>query len=151
MANDSITYQIVVGNSNKETLHRLLKIYSEVFKNADIDFFKERINKIPKVTSALAYDKRQLIGFKIGYPYNEDTFYSWVGGVLPNYRHQGIANNLAEHQELAANSQGFRKLRTNSMNQFKPMMILNLKRGFDIVKFYTNSKKQTKIVFEKHL
>lgn len=151
MVKDSITYQLIVGNSNKEILLKLLKIYVAVFENADIDFFKERFNKHSNVTSVLAYDNKELVGFKIGYPYNEDTFYSWVGGILPNYRQKGMANKLAEQQELFAKSQGFKKLRTKSMNQYKPMMILNLKRGFDIVKFYTNTKKQTKIVFEKPL
>jgi len=37
------------------------------------------------------------------------------------------------------------------MNSFKPMMILNLKNGFDIVSVYTNVTNQTKIVFEKEL
>ena len=37
------------------------------------------------------------------------------------------------------------------MNRFKPMMILNLKNGFSITKVYTNTKGQTKIVFEKQL
>jgi len=37
------------------------------------------------------------------------------------------------------------------MNTFKPMMILNLKNGFDIVNIYTNTKGQTKIVFEKNI
>ncbi|MFT5215061.1 MAG: hypothetical protein ACI83H_000168 [Glaciecola sp.] len=37
------------------------------------------------------------------------------------------------------------------MNTYKPMMILNLKNGFDITKIYTNTKGQTKIIFEKDL
>jgi hypothetical protein len=37
------------------------------------------------------------------------------------------------------------------MNRFKPMMILNLKNGFDIVQVYTNDSGQTKVVFEKTL
>ena len=47
-------------------------------------------------------------------------------------------------QEKYAKAKGFTKLRTKSMNQFKPMMILNLKNGFDISKVYTNAKGQTK-------
>ncbi len=35
------------------------------------------------------------------------------------------------------------------MNRFKPMMIMNLKEGFDIKQVYTNDKGQTKIIFEK--
>ncbi len=151
MVNNSITYKLLVGNSNNNTFQQLLKIYAEIFKDADIEFFTNRFREHSKVISVLAFNKKELIGFKVGYPYDEDTFYSWVGGVLPNYRKQGIANKLAEQQELEAKSQGFNKIRNKSMNEFKPMMILNLKRGFDIVKFYTNSKEQTKIVFEKHL
>ena len=151
MANANITYQIVVGNTNTSSIEQLITIYSSVFEDADSHFFKERFKAHPKIISILAFDNDMLIGFKVGYPYNNDTFYSWVGGVLPNYRQKGIANELAIQQETIAKSQGFKKLRTKSMNQYKPMMILNLKRGFDIVKFYTNDKGQTKIVFEKEL
>ncbi|MBK7940001.1 MAG: GNAT family N-acetyltransferase [Lewinellaceae bacterium] len=27
-----------------------------------------------------------------------DTFYSWLGGVLPEYRRQGVATQLMQHQ-----------------------------------------------------
>jgi len=42
-------------------------------------------------------------------------------------------------------------MRTKSMNRFKPMMILNMKSGFDITNIYTNDVGQTKIIFEKDL
>lgn len=149
MVSNSITYQCVHGNSDKALLQQLLKIYTSLFKDADVEFFKRRYNEHSKIMSVLAYDNQDLVGFKIGYPYNEDTFYSWIGGVLPNYRKQGIANELAEQQELFAKFLGFKKMRTKSMNTFKPMMTLNLKRGFDITKVYSNEKGQTKIIFEK--
>lgn len=37
------------------------------------------------------------------------------------------------------------------MNAYKPMMISNLKNGFNIINVHTNAKGQTKIVFEKLL
>ncbi len=58
---------------------------------------------------------------------------------------------MTHMQEDYAKQNGYKILRTKSMNHFKPMMILNLKNGFDIVKFYTNDSNQTKIVFEKSL
>ncbi len=151
MEKDSLNYKLVVGNSNTTLLKELLKIYTLVFEDADVDFFKTRFNEHPEVISVLVYHKNKLIGFKIGYPYDEDTFYSWIGGVLSDFRQKGIAENLAKQLELAARSLGFRKLRTKSMNKFKPMMILNLKRGFDIVSIYTNEAGQTKIIFEKEI
>lgn len=149
MENDKISYILAQGNDDKGQLQDILELYSKIFEDADLNFFKERFTSHSKIISVLAYDNKTLVGFKIGYPYNDTTFYSWVGGILPEYRQQGIADNLAEHQESAAKSQGFKMLRTKSMNRFKPMIILNLKRGFDIVNIYTNTKGQTKIVFEK--
>ena len=151
MERSKIIYKTVEGNSSNEILLELLEIYKSIFDDADVEFFKERYNVRPEIISNLAYDNQQLVGFKIGYPYNKDTFYSWIGGVLPEYRELGIANNLANEQELYANKQGFKKLRTKSMNRFKPMMILNLKRGFEIVETYTNERGQKKIIFEKEL
>jgi hypothetical protein len=54
-------------------------------------------------------------------------------------------------QEQWAKKNGFLKIRTKSMNQFKPMLILNLKNNFNIKSVYTNKLNQTKIVFEKEL
>lgn len=83
--------------------------------------------------------------------YNDTTFYSWVGGVKMTHRLNGIARQLALLQEQTVKQKGYTKIRTKSMNRFKPMMALNLKNGFDIVKVYTNSANQTKIIFEKDI
>jgi predicted GNAT superfamily acetyltransferase len=151
MVNDSIKYVNIVGLPGTTAYEDIANLYSDIFEDADEVFFKQRINEYSKLLSVLAYYGNDLIGFKIGYPYNEDTFYSWVGGVLPKNRNQGIAKQLAFLQEHHAKQQGFTKLRTKSMNRFKSMMVLNLKNGFDITKVYTNTKGQTKIVFEKRL
>lgn len=151
MASDNINYIIALGDKNDNQLQDILDLYAKIFEDANLNFFKQRFASHPKLISILAYNHKTLVGFKIGYPYNETTFYSWIGGVLPHYRQRGIANTLAQYQESAAKSQGFKTLRTKSMNRFKPMMILNLNRGFDIINIYTNSKGQTKIVFEKLL
>jgi predicted GNAT superfamily acetyltransferase len=151
MVKNNISYKTIEGIPDGNTYQELAILYTTLFKDADLEFFKQRINGQLKALYVLAYSAKILIEFKIGYPYNKHTFYSWVGGVHPKFRKQGIAKQLAKLQENYAKNKGFTKLRTKSMNQFKPMMILNLKNGFDIVNIYTNTKRQTKIVFEKLL
>jgi predicted GNAT superfamily acetyltransferase len=151
MVKNSISYKTIEGYLDTKIYQDIVNLYSEIFKDADLEFFKQRIIEHPKLCSVLAYENDNLIGFKIGYPYSEDTFYSWIGGIIPRFRQQGIATQLTILQEDFVRSKGFFKLRTKSMNQYKPMMVLNLKNGFDITKIYTNSKGQTKIVFEKLL
>ena len=149
MNHQNIKIKVIQGVPSKEVLDDLLTLYSSIFEDAIIEFFMERISSKEDIVSIIAYINQVPVGFKIGYRYNENTFYSWVGGVLPKYRKQGIAKRLAETQEIVVKEKGYTKLRTKSMNRFKPMLILNLKNGFDIVQVYTNEKGQQKIVFEK--
>lgn len=151
MAKDKIIYTIVEGVSDELNIIQLTELYDQIFEDADIPFFRKRIHEQIKVISILAFNEEQLVGFKIGYHYDHQTFYSWVGGVHASFRQQGIGTVLLEMQNRFVKRKGYKKLRTKSMNQFKPMIIMNLKNGFDIVEVYTNSIGQTKIIFEKAL
>jgi predicted GNAT superfamily acetyltransferase len=151
MAKNNISYKTIEGIPEESTYKEIEKIYSKIFIDSDLEFFKQRIIEHPQLCTVLAYHNNYLVGFKIGYPYNETTFYSWIGGVLSKYRQLGIGAQLAQIQEDFTRNKGFKKLRTKSMNMYKAMMILNLKSGFDITNIYTNTKGQTKIVFEKLL
>ena len=144
-------YQTFTELSDQKILNELLSLYAALFADAKLDFFVDRIQSKEDLIINLCYDSDDLVGFKVGYRYNENTFYSWVGGVLSDYRKRGIAQQLMEDQHQKAKEKGFIKVRTKSMNRFKPMMILNLKNGFEIVQVYTNESQQMKIVFEKSL
>jgi predicted GNAT superfamily acetyltransferase len=151
MGSDNLKYQLILGLPSKGLLDEILEVYKTIFDDYKLDFFKSRISEKDDLLIALCYSKVNLVGFKIGYRYNENTFYSWVGGVLPSMRKKGVARTLAALQEEKVREEGYIKLRTKSMNRFKPMMILNLKNGFDIIQVYTNDGGQTKVVFEKKL
>ena len=147
----SIKMVIIEGIPKDTILKELLHLYETIFDDAKIDFFIDRITSKTDVIIVLTYFENSPVGFKIGYRYNETTFYSWVGGVLSDFRRKGIAQELARKQEELVKKKGYKKLRTKSMNRFKPMLILNIKNGFDIVQVYTNTSGQQKIVFEKDL
>lgn len=152
MVKNSISYKIIEGFPEVTIYQELEELYTLLFKDADLKFFNERLkSNQQQALFVVAYNESEPVGFKIGYPYDQDTFYSWIGGVLPQFRKQGIAMQLAILQEDYAKKRGFDKLRTKSMNAYKPMMILNLKNGFSIINVYTNTKGQTKIVFEKRI
>ena len=80
-----------------------------------------------------AYDNHNPIAFKIGYQRHSDgSFYSWMGGVLPNYRRKGIANNLADHQETWAKKNGYISIKMQTREKHKAMLALAINRGFQI-------------------
>ena len=107
MGNDKIIYSSIEGMPAEVELKNIMRLYTEIFKDADLDFFKDRCKSHPKLFSVLAFDEVSLVGFKMGYPYSETVFYSWIGGVLPRCRHQGIGKGLAKIQEQWAVDQGF--------------------------------------------
>lgn len=151
MESVDITYKTIKGQPDPETCDELVNLYSEIFDDADPAFFMTRLNQQSDIISILAYNGSHLVGFKIGYRYSPSTFYSWIGGVKHPFRNHGIATTLAIKQEEMAKWNKYTKLRTKSMNQYKAMLLLNIKRGFQITQVYTNQSGQTKIVFEKKL
>lgn len=81
----------------------------------------------------IVYDDGKPVAYKVGYEASPKVFYSWLGGVLPNHRGQGIAKRLMQQQHEFARECGYKRVRTHTFNKFKTMIILNIKTGFDIV------------------
>lgn len=136
------------------TIHDILTI------DAQIPEFDGR--NTPDKVEARLHDKNalilsaseggQLVGFKVGYELSKSTFYSWIGGVIPTLRQQGIADQLRIYQENWAYQQGYRFIQVKSMNRYPAMLQFLISRGYQVVG-YENSDTLTedKIVFQKAL
>ena len=100
---------------------------------ASLDFYAERL-KHRLYLALVAENDGQLFGFKVGYQSdNPDSFYSWMGGVRPEFRKQGIADSLAEYQENWAREKGFKSIHFKTRNRFPAMITFGLSRGFKIM------------------
>ncbi|GAB5528132.1 MAG: GNAT family N-acetyltransferase [Roseivirga sp.] len=74
-----------------------------------------------------------IVACKIGYDRFEDgSFYSWLGGVLPPHRRSGIAKKLADYQEEWALRNGFASIKFKTQNRHKAMLQFAIKNGFSI-------------------
>ncbi|MCG9650882.1 GNAT family N-acetyltransferase [Vibrio brasiliensis] len=87
----------------------------------------------------VAEEEGQLLGFKIGYQLDQETFYSWFGGVSPKARNKGVAQKLLDVQERWVKEQGYQQLKVKSRNQFPAMLRLLLRNGYLIEKFEEKS------------
>ena len=105
----------------------------------EISEYSKRLNSTVHLILT-AYDDHNPIAFKIGYQRHPDgSFYSWMGGVLPNYRRKGIANNLADHQETWAKKKGYNSIKLQTRSKHNAMLALAINRGFQI----TNRNEKT--------
>lgn len=78
-------------------------------------------------------DNDQPVGCKLGYERKPGHYYSWLGGVLPNHQGQGVATELMCRQHVWCQTQGYGWVRTHTYNQWRGMLLLNLRQGFDII------------------
>jgi GNAT superfamily N-acetyltransferase len=142
-----LTFEQLEG---KEVLKHqgLLELYEEIFESSK-DRFEPPVMKNFRAWIVLSGD--QAIGFKAGYELKPEKYYSWLGGVHPEYRKKGIAGRLMELQHEWCQFNGYKTIQTKTKNKWKSMLILNLKHGFDIIGTYTDSLGETKIILEKNL
>ncbi|AWV99832.1 GNAT family N-acetyltransferase [Arcticibacterium luteifluviistationis] len=81
----------------------------------------------------IAYMNNVPVGFKVGFNKdNNETFYSWMGGVIPKYRQKGIAKALAKEQERIVKEAGFKSISFKTRNYLKAMLIFGIRNGFNI-------------------
>jgi GNAT superfamily N-acetyltransferase len=100
---------------------------------ASLEFYTDRL-KHRLFLALVAEREGELLGFKVGYQSDTaDVFYSWMGGVRPEFRKQGIADALAAYQEDWAKAQGFRSIYFKTRNRFPAMISFGLKRGFKVM------------------
>ncbi len=100
----------------------------------------------------LAENDGELAGFKLGYALDGSSFYSWLGGIHPNHRRQGIAKQLLQEQERLLLQSGYTMVTVKSMNRYAGMMILLLSHGYEITGYDPNQgQSEAKILFSKTL
>lgn len=116
------------------------------------DIFKEqKLKNKPNLLLILAVDEKRVVGFKFGYEHPDGVFYSWLGGVHPDYQKRGIAAICMEMQHQWCRENGYKRIRTYGRNEKRGMLIVNIKAGFDIVRTFIDEKGRHKIIFEKDL
>lgn len=133
----------------RNLVEALASLSVEVFGVA-IDDLQWRLEKMPNVSVICARNEGRLIGFKAGYAMSQTKYYSWLGGVHPDFRRQGIASQLMELQHNWVSEQRFKVVETAANQDNTAMTQANLKHGF-VVCGIRNEPHRVQILFSKSL
>jgi GNAT superfamily N-acetyltransferase len=150
-----LTIALKTGLS-QEFIEQMHPIYQQAFGQIALSELQEKLsNRIAsqakgEVQIHTAFLDKQLVGFKIGYATNTNVFYSWLGAVAEQVRGFGIATSLLNAQHEHCRRQGYSVIHTKTLNHFRPMLLLNLKAGFEVVGTEASSR-GLKILLEKRL
>ncbi len=91
------------------------------------------------------------VGFKVGYRFGREAFYSAKGGILPAFRRRGIARALLHDMVARVQALGYRRFLYDTFpNKHPGMTVLGLAEGFRIVRAdYNPVYRDYRLQFEK--
>ncbi|HLF54303.1 MAG TPA: GNAT family N-acetyltransferase [Candidatus Nanoarchaeia archaeon] len=113
--------------------------------------YEQRLANTDSVIEVVYVDDRP-VAFKIGYDRDKDgSFYSWMGGVLPEFRRQGHAQLLASSQERYAIWKGYTSIKLKTRRRHTAMQALAQKNGFTVTSEEATGSPDDNLFFEKKL
>ena len=128
-----IHYELHTGQVPSHHLDALFALHFQLFSGDRREDLEAEVAAMTDLLVLLALDQERLVGYKLGHQRKPGHFYSWLGGVHPDYRQQGIASTLMQRQHAWCFQHGYHTIRTQTMNRWRAMLLLNLRHGFDIV------------------
>ena len=146
------TYKKYEGFPSEAVLEQLTIINQEIFDFGETsEHLSMALRERQKILICLAFHESRIIGFKVGFQERPQYFESWRGGVLPTFRGKNIAQDLLRIQHEWCMNQGFKLIITTTNNQNIPMLIVNLRGGFEIVGTFLDRRKIMKVMLQKIL
>lgn len=124
---------VIVREGSLEEVVSVVEQITEFAKKESVASLSERLAGKTSLI-LVAEEAGVLLGFKIGYELDENTFYSWFGGVSSLARNKGVAQAQLDVQEQWVKQHGYQQLKVKSRNQFPVMLRLLLRNGYLIEK-----------------
>ena len=112
---------------------RLVTLARLVFNDVSSDYFDWRFANMPDLRTFVIEHDGEWVAFKMGYGISNNRYYSWFGGVDPDHRGQGYAEQLMQAQHDWVRDLGYPVVETHVRQANLPMVRLNQKYGFKIV------------------
>ena len=91
----AVSYQLLRAPFSEPLIGEIHGLAEKVFGTGIDDGGAWRFENMPDFQARVG---EQLVGFKLGYAHTPTRYYSWLGGVDPEYRRQGIAGGLMHRQ-----------------------------------------------------
>lgn len=149
----NIRYEMTHGLPAEPVQTALLDLLTHIFDNQSRTELLAELTYQQTHTGLqvwLAIADERVVGCKLGYERKPGHYYSWLGGVHPDFRGRGMAAGLMQRQHDWGQLNHYHTLRTQTYNQWRSMLILNLRFGFDIIGT-VQGKHGLMIVLEKKL
>ncbi|MCE9555686.1 MAG: GNAT family N-acetyltransferase [Planctomycetes bacterium] len=136
-----------------EEIPLVSNLYNQVYRpSRDAEFFRRRFLGRYNTVMLVASLDDQPVGFFAGFELKPGVFFSWLFGVLPDYRRNGIATQLMDAVQAWAMQHGYESIRFECHNQHRPMLHLAISQAYDVVGIrWDPDRGNNLVIFEKVL
>jgi GNAT superfamily N-acetyltransferase len=134
-----------------EAAELLSALCQSAFEGFDDSYLRDRLPKMTDPDLWLAEAEGEPVGFKLGYRRGARLLYSWLGGVVPEWRGRGVARALMERQHEHAPAQGYALVETRTRAANNAMMLLNLSCGFHVCGYEVDARGNPVVTLRKEL
>jgi len=138
--------QLYQGQLDDHLIVSLFDLAASVFKGIELEYLRWRVTNMPDVSLFYALNNEVPVGFKAGYAVTSNRYYSWLGGVHPDFLKKGIASLLMKEQHDWLLHSGYPVVETHVLRDNIAMVELNLKFGFTITGNFIKSGKYNHIM-----
>lgn len=98
-------------------------VTEKAFGEWDVKWFLKTFMQHQKFHLVMASIENTPVAFKLGYEQTDKVFYSWLGGVVPEFRDLGIAADLMQAQHSWCKKKAYAKIQTKTQNRFREKFI----------------------------
>jgi len=136
-----------------DQLPLIAEMYSQLYRpQHEVEFFRRRfLGRYNPLVLVASLDESP-VGFYLGFELKPSVYFSWLFGVLPDVRRQGIATQLMEASESWAGEHDYWSIRFECHNQHRPMLHLAISQNYDVVGIrWDPDHGSNLVIFEKAL
>ncbi len=128
----------------------LAELGRSIFGTIDDADLAWRLTRLPDASVQVVTNDDRLVAFKLGYGVAMKRYRSWVGGVAPAFRRQGLARAMLTRQHAWGGQRGYTLIETATDKHNTAMLSLNLAAGFEIVGSLTRET-SPRVLLQKRL
>ena len=139
--------------ADEALLPEAIDVYNEVFRpKQDLNFFKRRLLGHYNTLILIARVGDRPVGMLIGYEERPGLYRHWLGAVHPEFRREGVGQQLMEAAQSWALEHGYDAIRCEATNRQREWVQFAIHNGFEIIGLrYEGDRADNMIVFEKPL
>ncbi len=146
----TIDIKLVEPPFSDEFINEFVALNERIFGGDQFaEGIKWRLENLPNVAVFVAVQDGRFVGCKAGYAITIDKYNSWLGGVDPAHRKNGIGKTLMESQHEWIKAQGFHHVETHVAQVNRDMINLNLKFGMSIAGMFLKNDKPFLLMTKK--